>query len=141
MRKLCLFYLFALAALLGCQWQMSPSQEQHENPAGVVIDRFDRVESLYLTMADYAALRQMKTDYPLQTRNLVENVLQLGKANDPQIDSQLLTFFQDTTLQTIINDVEPSMSAPTTWRSSSPAPSNVCKPCSPASSCHASTPR
>ena len=106
MRKLCLFYLFALAALLGCQWQLSSSQEQHENPTGVVIDRFDRVESLYLTMADYAALRQMKTDYPLQTRNLVENVLQLGKANDPQIDSQLLTFFQDTTLQTIINDVE-----------------------------------
>ena len=59
MRKLCLFSLLALTALLGCQWQMRPETEQQEAPATVVIDRFDRVESLYLTMADYAALRQM----------------------------------------------------------------------------------
>ena len=106
MRKLFLFYLLALTALLGCQWQMRPETEQQEAPATVVIDRFDRLESLYITVADYAALRQMKTDYPQQTRTLVENVLQLGEVNDPEINSRLLVYFQDTTLQAIVNDVE-----------------------------------
>ena len=104
MRKLCYITLFVLLTLTGCQWQMRTSDEQRQ-PEGVVFDRFDQVESVYLTMADYSALHQMRTDYPLQTRTLIENVLQLGPVDDPNINNRLLLFFQDSTLQTIIADV------------------------------------
>ena len=92
-------------ACLGCQWGMQPAVEAKEND-GVQVERFDRVEGLYLTMADFAALHQMKTDYPIQTRRLIENVLQLGPANDPDINTRLLVFFQDSTLQDLIREVE-----------------------------------
>jgi len=94
-----------LLGCLGCQWHLSPSEED-DHHAGLTIERYDRVEGLYLTMADYAALRQMKTDFPLQTRTLIENVLQLGAVNDPDINTRWLLFFQDSTLQALIGDVQ-----------------------------------
>ena len=93
-----------MMALIGCQLQMRPSDEQQKQE-GVVLDRYDRVESMYLTLADFAALHQMRTEYPLQTRTLIEHVLQLGPVDDPDINNRLLIFFQDSTLQDIINDV------------------------------------
>ena len=84
---------------------MQPVVEEKKDD-GVVVERFDRVEGLYLTMADFAALHQMKTDYPNQTRHLIENVLQLGPVNDPDINTRLLVFFQDSTLQALIKEVE-----------------------------------
>ncbi len=90
---------------MGCQWQSSPTVEEDESLI-VSVERFDRVESLYLTMADYAALSQMRTDYPMQTRTLIEDVLQLGAVNDSDINTRMLVYFQDSTLQALIADVE-----------------------------------
>ena len=103
-RKFCLFLFLALVALTGCQLQVRPYDEQHQQD-DVVLYRYDRVESQYLTLADFAALHQMRTDYPQQTRTLIENVLQLGPVDDPDINNRLLLFFQDSTLQAIIGDV------------------------------------
>ena len=72
----------------------------------MVIERYDRIEHLYLSLADFAALHQMRTNYPVQTRTLIENVLLLGPVNDPDINNRFLTFFQDSTLQALIADVE-----------------------------------
>ena len=105
MQKLYYLLLLVLMFCLGCQWQMKPSEEE-KSPDNISVERFDRVESGYLTMADIAALHQMKTDYPIETRTLIEEVLQLGPANDPEINSRLLVFFQDSTLQTLVADVE-----------------------------------
>ena len=81
--------MFVLMVCLGCQWHMQPSNEENQTDE-VVIERFDRVEIPYLTMADFASLHQMRTDYPVQTRTLIENVLRLGPVNDPDINSRLL---------------------------------------------------
>ena len=83
---------------------MRPNDEQRQKEE-TVLDRYDRVESMYLTLADFAALHEMRTEYPLQTRTLIENVLQLGLVDDPDINNRLLLFFQDSTLQAIIDDV------------------------------------
>ena len=104
-RKFCLFLLLTLVALTGCQLQVRPYDEQHQQD-DVVLYRYDRVESQYLTLADFAALHQMRTDYPQQTRTLIENVLQLGQVNDPEINIKFLRFFSDSTLQQMINDVQ-----------------------------------
>ncbi|MDD6437199.1 MAG: gliding motility protein GldB [Prevotella sp.] len=73
---------------------------------GVEVKRYDRLQARYLTTGDFSALQQMNTNYPMETRTLVEDVLQLGEVNDPEINTTFLNFYQDTLLQTIIVDVE-----------------------------------
>ena len=51
----------------------------------VEIQRYDRLESRYLTTGDFSALQQMNIEYPMETRTLIEDVLQLGEVNDPGI--------------------------------------------------------
>ena len=103
-KKWYLIGLITMMVCLGCQWQMRSSGDSSESEE-MTIERYDRVESDYLTMADYAALRQMNTDYPTETRMLIEDVLQLGRVDDPDINTRLLVFFQDTTLQTLLSDI------------------------------------
>lgn len=91
-----------MLACLGCEWRMrSDSEVDLVN----FVERYDRVESAFLTTGDYASLREMQTRYPLQTRRLIEDVLQLGNVDDAHINSRLYSFFQDSTLQTIISEV------------------------------------
>ena len=58
----------------------------------------------YLTTGDYSALQQMNTDYPTETRTLIEKVLQLGTIEDSEIHHRFLHYYQDTTLQRLITD-------------------------------------
>ena len=104
-RQLFILALLLMAVCMGCQWQAEKAEE-HDQEQDVVIERYDRIESIYLSMADFAALHQMRTDYPVQTRTLIENVLQLGPVNDPEINNRLLVFFQDSTLQALVAEVE-----------------------------------
>ena len=90
---------------IGCQWQLKPNDADAEERS-VSIQRYDRIESLYLTTGDYSALQQMNTVYPTQTRMLLEDVLQLGKVNDRDINTKFLFFFQDSTLQMMLSDVQ-----------------------------------
>ena len=54
---------------------------------GVEVKRYDRLQARYLTTGDFSALQQMNTNYPMETRTLVEDVLQLGEVNDPEINT------------------------------------------------------
>ncbi len=94
-----------LIACIGCQWQLRPNGDAGEDET-IVIERFDQVEMLYLTTGDFAALQQMKTGYPSETRALIEDVLRLGRVDEPDINTRFLLFFQDSTLQTLMGDVE-----------------------------------
>lgn len=85
---------------IGCEWQLRFDESD------IVIDRYDRIQSLYLTTSDFSALQQMNTDYPMQTRTLIEDVLRIGRVNDPEINTKFLHFYQDSTLQEIINEAE-----------------------------------
>ena len=98
-----LFMIMLLCS--GCQWQLKPNDVDAEEQR-VSIQRYDRIEALYLTTGDYSALQQMNTVYPKQTRMLLEDVLQLGKVNDRDINNKFLYFFQDSTLQMMLSDVQ-----------------------------------
>ena len=89
---------------VGCQWQLKPNDSDRE--LKVTVERYDRIESLYLSTGDYSALQQMNTYFPIQTRTLIEDVLRLGRVNDPEINIKFLRFFQDSTLQVLLNDVQ-----------------------------------
>ena len=98
--------MIAVCLLSGCDFKLKPFDEVIAEVKEVKIQRYDRLESLYLTTGDFSALQQMSTDYPIETRTLIENVLGLGTVDDPEINSRLLRFFQDSTLQVMISDAE-----------------------------------
>ena len=90
---------------IGCEWRLKSANEA-SNSQLLTIERFDRIESLYLTTGDYSALLQMNQLYPMQTRLLIEDVLGLGEVNEPDINQKFLYFFSDSTLQRLIDDVQ-----------------------------------
>lgn len=95
-----------LISLSSCQIKNWTDDKEKSADKMVKIERYDRLESRYLTTGDYSALQSMNTDYPIETRTLIENVLELGTVDQHDISERFLKFYQDTTLQTIINDVE-----------------------------------
>ena len=104
MRKTYGILFFIMLLCFGCQWQLKPNDD--DAATNVSIARFDRIESLYLTTGDYSALQQMNTYFPMQTRTLIEDVLRLGKVDDPETNSRFFSFFQDSTLQRMLADVQ-----------------------------------
>ena len=109
MRRLYIIALFTMLICIGCQWHLRPSDDADEEQE-VEIERFDRAERLYLSTGDFAALQQMKTVYPMQTRKLIEDVLKLGQVDEPDINTRFLLFFQDSTLQALMYDVDTQFS-------------------------------
>ena len=104
MRKIYGILVFMMLLCFGCQWQLRPNDD--DDTASVSIARYDRIESLYLTTGDYSALQQMNTYFPTQTRTLIEDVLHIGKVDDPETNRRFLRFFQDSTLQRMLIDVQ-----------------------------------
>ena len=105
MRKYYLFVIMLLILCLGCQWHLK-SSEKSAHDDRVKIERYDRIETLFLTTGDYSALQQMNTEYSTQTRTLIENVLRLGNVDETDINTRFYGFYQDTTLQSIISEVQ-----------------------------------
>lgn len=87
----------------GCEWRLKPSSFANEE---IKVERYDRIESQYLTTGDFSALQQMNIDYPIQTRTLIEDVIRIGRVNESDINAKFLKYFQDTTLQAIISEAE-----------------------------------
>ena len=104
MRKTYGVLFFIMLLCFGCQWQLKPNDDADD--VNVSIARYDRIESLYLTTGDYSALQQMNTYFPMQTRTLIEDVLHIGKVDDPETNSRFFRFFQDSTLQRMLIDVQ-----------------------------------
>ena len=46
-----------------CEWKLKPNDEDVLQQR-IEIQRYDRLQSMYLTTADFAALQQMETNYP-----------------------------------------------------------------------------
>ena len=104
MRRIYVILATVMFICLGCEWHLKSAER--ESGGLVQVDRYDRLQSLYLTTGDFSALQQMNTSYPQQTRTLIEDVLKIGRVNEPEINVKFLNFFQDTTLQTLIASSE-----------------------------------
>lgn len=82
-------------------------QNESENEGHLIyITRYDKLQSNYALNKDNGSFIKMKRSYPQETSILYENVLSLGKSEDPQMEDKLYTFYSDTTLQRIVKDVE-----------------------------------
>lgn len=105
MQKSNLLLILVSLFLISCQFKLKPNEETDTTPH-LKVQRFDLLQYRYLTTGDYSALQQMNTDYPLATRVLIEDMLQLGEISDPGIYAKFLNYYQDSTLQVIIADAE-----------------------------------
>ena len=101
-----LLLLTAVIMLAGCEIKIRPGSEDGGAAPEVEVRRYDRLESRYLTTGDFSALQQMNIDYPMETRTLLEDMLQIGEVDDPEINNRFLNFYQDTVLQSLIADAE-----------------------------------
>ncbi len=104
MKNSVFIFLYILFVCICCDFNMKSLGGQEERV--VKVERYDRLESRYLTTGDFSALQQMNTEYPIETRTLVENVLKIGAVYEPDINNRFLSFFQDTALQVLISDAE-----------------------------------
>jgi len=102
-RKIYLTMIVALLACIGCEWHLKPSLGSDDK---VAVERYDRIQSLYLTTGDFSALQQMNINYPMQTRTLIEDVLKIGQVNDTEINTKFMRFYRDSVLQDLINEAE-----------------------------------
>lgn len=96
--------VISLFICLSCNFKLGDGDD--DSGSLVEIQRYDRIESRYLTTGDFSSLQQMSTDYPVETRMLIEDVLKLGRVDEQDINSKLLLFYRDSTLQSIIRDAE-----------------------------------
>ena len=105
-RKSAFFTLvFLLVLLLGIgfwSWRALEAREQSET---FRIDRFDRVLDEYVSLGSYTALHRMNTDYPMETKLLIEDVLDLGRVDEADVEKRLRRYYLDSTVQVLLEEV------------------------------------
>lgn len=94
-----------LVLFSSCEFKLKANDDD-DNASAMRVERYDRLESRYVITGDFSALQQMNTEYPIETRTLVEKILRIGEVSDHDISERFLRFYQDSTLQTLVSDVE-----------------------------------
>lgn len=95
-----------LSFVAACELRVNGSEQEPLSDLRIDVERYDQLECRYLTTGDFSALQKMNTDFPDETRLLVENILQLGSVDEHDINERFLKFFQDSTLLALMADVE-----------------------------------
>lgn len=77
-----------------------------EKPAMTMkIDRYDRLLDEYVSLGSYTALHRMNTQYPMETKLLIEDVLELGRVDEPDVEKRLRHYYLDSTVQVLLDEV------------------------------------
>lgn len=98
-----LLLLFVLA-VSSCDFMSQLASNQGNTD--IKVNRMDRIEYQYITTGEFSALQQMSTAYPTETRTLIEDILKIGKMDEEATTHRMLSFYQDSTLQSVIRDAE-----------------------------------
>ena len=99
MRRLPIILISILFFFSSCDWQYE------SRPAKEKIHRFDRLVDEYVSLNSFSALQRMNTEYPQATRLLIEDVLEIGKVQEPRIEQRLRTYYLDSTMQVLLDAV------------------------------------
>ena len=71
---------------------------------GISVVRYDKLLDEYVRFNSFSALQKMNLEYALPTKLLIEDVLALGRVEDPAINEKLCSYYSDSTLVQIMND-------------------------------------
>ena len=98
--------LLALCAIGVWSWLERPWEGWQGRPAPAMrIERFDRILDEYVSLGSNTALARMNMEYPRQTKMLIENVLNIGRIDEPDIEKKLRTYYLDSTVQVLLEEV------------------------------------
>ena len=101
--KFSIVYVLMLLLFVSCDCKLKTGDADDDVKTIIEVQRYDRLQSRYLTTGDFSALQQMSTGYPMETRMLIEDMMKLGQVNDPEINSKFLRFFQEVRRQETYN--------------------------------------
>ena len=77
--------LFGMVLLASCQWSLDHSIG-NSTSTDIKVHRFDKLQEEYVSLNSFSALQKMSTDYPQETKFLIEDVLAIGSVSDDNIN-------------------------------------------------------
>lgn len=89
--------------ITSCQFDRSLIKDEASNPHRIV--RYDRIVDDYVSTGNIALWQRMNTEFPRETRALIEDVLRLGRADQEGIEDSLRAFYNNSTLTKLRQDV------------------------------------
>ena len=104
MRAFFLYIFICLVSFVSCDLKWY-SLGNNEDKNVIEIRRFDKLLSDYVETGNFSLLQKMKIEYPVETKILIENVLQIGKVNDVGVNLKLRAYYSDSTLTKVLHDV------------------------------------
>ena len=96
-----LFFIILLI-VMACSCQSNPKRDKEK----ISILRYDIAQSEYIKFNSFSSLQKLNMEYPLLTKILVEDVLELGLISDDVYSLKLRSYFSDSTLLQLTTDVE-----------------------------------
>lgn len=99
-----LFLIITGLLFASCRMTIGESAEQEEEE--ISIFRYDKLLNEYVRSNSFSALQKMNMEYRQPTKILIEDVLAIGQVSDDTISQRLKTFYSDTTLLRLMDDVE-----------------------------------
>lgn len=103
LQKLHLLPFLFLMFFTSCYFSMEDKKDEKEE-VDISVIRFDKLLNEYVELNSFSALQKMSTEYPVETKLLIEDILELGEVNDNNINSRLKNYFTDPTLQTLMQE-------------------------------------
>ena len=98
---LILMSIFALTACLSDRQQGINSLQ-----TDVKVFRYDRLQYEAVALNSFSAMQKMSLDCPQATKILIEEVLGLGRVNEPAINERLCAYYSDSVLLKLMEDAE-----------------------------------
>lgn len=98
-----IFILLSIIVLSACH---SDEQQGDFSFTGIKIARYDRLQYEATVQNSFFSLQRMNTEFAQETRLLIEDVLDLGAVNTPDINERLCAYFSDSILVHLMEDVE-----------------------------------
>lgn len=102
-KKIYAVFFIPLMLLVSCNWGMENNKKDN-NDAHISIIRFDKLLNEYVELNSFSALQKMSTEHAIETKLLIEDILELGQVNDNNINTKLKEYYGDSTLQVLMRD-------------------------------------
>lgn len=103
MKKL-VFIILSVMVFASCQSDMQGDSALYER--GIKVFRYDRLQYEAGAMNSISAIQKMSLECPQATRLLIEDVLMLGRVDEPNINERLCAYYSDSTLLRLMEDAE-----------------------------------
>lgn len=104
--RIAVLVIAALAlSMVGFMWWVDRTTTNTKDEPRFRILRYDRIVEGFVATDNVILWQRMNTEFPLETRTLIENVLHIGRADQEGIGDSLRAYYSDPTLRQVRIDV------------------------------------